>query len=66
MIKKQATVISFASTSSNKIRILERKPVNGGIPPIEKKIITKEKAHNLFTLKKFVKLDKNIDVVFLL
>tara|TARA_R110000764_G_C11029108_1_gene385126 strand:- start:9502 stop:9618 length:117 start_codon:yes stop_codon:yes gene_type:complete len=34
-------------TISDTIQILERNPVKGGIPPIEKKIITKENAHNL-------------------
>jgi hypothetical protein len=48
--------------TSNKIKILERKPVKGGIPPIEKKITIKENDHNLFKLKKFVKLEINKEV----
>ena len=44
---------------SDNIKIFARNPVKGGTPPIEKKIIIKEKAHNLFKLKKFVKLEIN-------
>ena len=40
------------------MKIFERNPVKGGIPPTEKKIITKESAHSLFALNKLVKLDK--------
>ena len=58
-IKEKAHKQLELFTTSDKIKILERNPVSGGIPPIEKKIITKENAHNLFALNKFVKLDKN-------
>ncbi len=59
-------IMLFELIISNNTKILERNPVKGGIPPIEKKIITNEKAHILLTLKKFVKLERNKDVVFLL
>jgi len=41
------------------MKILDKKPLNGGIPPTEKKMIIKEKDHKLFILKKFDKFDKN-------
>lgn len=59
-------IILLDSIISNKTKILERNPVNGGIPPIEKKIITNENAQSLLTLKKFVKLERNNEVEFLL
>ena len=43
----------FESIKSNKIIILAKNPVNGGIPAIEKKIITKENAHKLLYFAKF-------------
>jgi len=51
--------------TSNKIKIFAKNPVNGGIPPIEKKIIIKEKPQSLFLLNKFVKLEinKGLDVL---
>jgi len=39
------------------MKILAKKPPNGGTPATEKKIRTKEKAHNLFILKSPFKLE---------
>jgi len=39
------------------MKILAKKPLKGGTPAIEKKIRTKEKAHNLFVLKSPFKLE---------
>ena len=52
----------FLTKIPNKIKILDKKPLNGGTPAIEKKIKTKEKAQALFILKKFDKLTKNKDL----
>lgn len=46
-------------TNSRSTNALDKNPVNGGIPPREKKIITNETAQRLFILKKFVKLEIN-------
>ena len=59
MIKKIATTNWLASIKPNKIKIFAKKPLNGGIPAIEKNKIKNENDQALCILNKFEKLDKN-------
>ena len=59
MIKTIAPKILLELTNSYKINILDKKPVKGGIPATEKKIIMKERDQRLLFLKKLDKLDMN-------
>jgi len=54
-----APIILCTATNSYKINILDKNPVNGGIPAIEKNTKIKENAHKLLFLNKLDKLDKN-------
>jgi len=57
-------IIWLDSIKPNKIKIFDKKPLSGGIPATEKKIIINENDHNLFDLKKLDKLDKYKGVEF--
>jgi hypothetical protein len=52
----------FEFIKPNNIKIFAKKPLNGGIPAIEKNKKRNETAHKLFTLNKFERLDKNSGV----
>jgi hypothetical protein len=59
MINKSATTISPEDISPYNIKNLEKNPLKGGIPAIEKNITTKDKAHVLLKWKKLDKFDRN-------
>ena len=50
--------------NSKKINILDKKPLNGGIPAIEKKTTIKENDQRGFRLKKLEILDNNKEFTF--
>jgi len=60
-INKKAPINIFKSNKLRKMKIFAKKPEKGGIPEIEKKIITKDNAVNLFTFDKPAKFEiKNV------